>query len=397
VDRWPFSDDRLRAMYAGGRADATARRFARLWAAVFRLGLLPRRWVILEVPGRRSAQVTRFPLGMADWHGQWFLVPMLGGECNWVRNVRAASGQAVLRRRRAARCRLVEVPVSERAPIIRRYLDKVPGARPHLPVGRHAPLADFEAISARYPVFRVVPDPVTPAAWLSGSSRARHWRRRILGGAAGVMVLLVLAAGIFVKLQPGAPALALPAAPAGAPAGPLDGTWAAGPGSVAGFRVRETVLGFGTDVVGRTSAVTGTVVIRGDRVTIAMFDVNLTAITVSGKAQPQFARSLGTADHPIATVTLARPVTLSPAFGSGTAITVTASGYLTMNGTSREVTFTISGRRDGTAIQAAGSIPVAFPGWGITGPAGYGPAGSLANHGVAEFLLVLHRSTPADA
>ncbi len=28
---WPFSDDSLRAMYAGGRADATARRFARLW------------------------------------------------------------------------------------------------------------------------------------------------------------------------------------------------------------------------------------------------------------------------------------------------------------------------------------------------------------------------------
>jgi hypothetical protein len=53
----------------------------------------------------------------------------------------------------------VEVPVSERPAIIKRYLDQVPGARPYIPVDRHAPLADFEAISSRYPVFRVVPDP----------------------------------------------------------------------------------------------------------------------------------------------------------------------------------------------------------------------------------------------
>jgi len=152
---WPFSDDRLRAMYAGGRADATARRFARIWAAAFSLGLMPRRWVTLEVAGRRTGRITRFPLGMADWQGRWYLVPMLGGQCNWVRNVRAAGGRATVRRRRAVRCHLIEVPVSERAPIIQRYLDKVPGARPHIPVDRRAPLADFEAIASRYPVFLV--------------------------------------------------------------------------------------------------------------------------------------------------------------------------------------------------------------------------------------------------
>lgn len=90
---WPFSADRLRAMYAGGRGDATARRFSRLWAAVFGLGLMPRRWVTLEVTGRRSGKLTRFPMGMADLAGQWYLVPMLGEQCNWVRNVRAADGR----------------------------------------------------------------------------------------------------------------------------------------------------------------------------------------------------------------------------------------------------------------------------------------------------------------
>ncbi len=49
--------------------------------------------------------------------------------------------------------------MSERPAIIRRYLEQVPGARPHIPVDRRAPLADFEAIASRYPVFRVDPEP----------------------------------------------------------------------------------------------------------------------------------------------------------------------------------------------------------------------------------------------
>jgi len=389
---WPFSDDRLRAMYAGGRADATARRFARLWMAVFGLGLLPRRWVILEVAGRRSRRVTRFPLGMADWHGQWYLVPMLGGQCNWVQNVRAAGGRAMLRRRRAIQCRLVEVPVSERPPIIQRYLEQVPGARPHVPVDRRAPLADFEAIAPRYPVFRVEPDPATLAR-----SRKRRWWRWILGGAVGAAVLIVAAAGAFIKLQPAAPALVLPTAHASTPVGPLDGTWAAGSGSVAGFRVREAALGFSNDVVGRTTAVTGTIVIAGNRVISATFHVSLTSIEVGGKTQPQFARSLGTRDHPTAIFTLAEPVVLGPAFGSGAVITVTGTGYLAMNGTSRQVRFALSGRRDGSVMQAAGSIPVMFSEWGIAPPKGYGFLGSLASRGTAEFLLVLHRNPAAQA
>lgn len=152
-----ISADTARAMYLGNRANPTARRLARLWARVIRLGLLPRRWVVLEVVGRRSGRIVRFPLGMADWQGQWYLVPMLGEQCNWVRNVRAAGGRATLRRRRAIPCRLVEVPAGQRAPIIKRYLAKAPGGRPHIPVDQHAPIAEFEAIAPRYPVFRVGP------------------------------------------------------------------------------------------------------------------------------------------------------------------------------------------------------------------------------------------------
>lgn len=158
MSTWPYSEERLRAMYAGGRGDNTARRFSRLWATVFGLGLAPRRWVTLEVRGRRSGRTVRFPLGMADLDGQWYLVPMLGGQCNWVLNVRAADGRAVLRRRRRVACRLAEIPVAGRAVLIQRYLRQVPGARPHIPVDLPAALEEFEAIAPLYPVFRVVPD-----------------------------------------------------------------------------------------------------------------------------------------------------------------------------------------------------------------------------------------------
>jgi deazaflavin-dependent oxidoreductase (nitroreductase family) len=143
-------------MYVGGRGNARARHYAWFWNRAFRLGLLPRRWVTLEVRGRRTGTLTRFPLGMADVGGQWYLVSMLG-ECNWVQNVRAAEGRATLRRRRARAVRLLEVPVDERAPVIRRYVGRVPGGRPHIPVDRHEPVEAFERIASGYPVFRVVP------------------------------------------------------------------------------------------------------------------------------------------------------------------------------------------------------------------------------------------------
>jgi polyisoprenoid-binding protein YceI len=133
------------------------------------------------------------------------------------------------------------------------------------------------------------------------------------------------------------------------------------PGSVAGFQVPEHALGISSDVVGRTRAVTGTIVIAGGRVTAAQFRVRLTAIAVGGKQKPQLANSLGTAQHPAATFTLTRPAALRPAFASGAVVTARVTGELAMNGVLRPVTFTISGRRDGTALQVAGRSPSRSP------------------------------------
>lgn len=388
-------------MYAGGRANATARRYSRVWAVVHATGLFPRRWVTLEVAGRRTGRVTRFPLGMADWQGHWYLVSMLGNDCNWVRNVRAADGRVVLRHGRARACRLVEVPAADRAAILRRYLRKVPGARPHVPVALDAPLSEYQAIAARYPVFRVEFDKQPPRGGADAVATTGHQpplptaprRRRRLGRiAAGVVafvVLLLAAVAVAVKLQPTPAPLTLPAA-AAAPEGPVDGGYTVAAGSVAGFRIQQTVLFLPSEVVGRTTDVMGTVTVAGDRVTAANVRVNLLTLTTGGKKPaPQFGISLDTKQYPVATVDLARPVSLDATALSGDSTTVTATATLTLHGVTRTVTVPLALRRDGGNLDIAGRVPVAFTDYSLAAPSGYGPIGSLADHGVAEFLLIL--------
>ncbi|MCK2217314.1 nitroreductase family deazaflavin-dependent oxidoreductase [Actinomadura sp. ATCC 31491] len=145
-------------LYRGGRPNRLARAVNRLWAAVHSSGLLmPGRLVTLEVTGRHTGRTVALPLVVARLGGRRYLVSMLGRDANWVANVRAARGLAVLRHGTREHVRLVELPPAERAPVLRRYLAVAPGARPHLPVDRWAPLADFDAIAGQYPVFRVEP------------------------------------------------------------------------------------------------------------------------------------------------------------------------------------------------------------------------------------------------
>ena len=151
-------DDYLRWLYRGGRPGRFARVQNRLSAIVFAAGIAPRRVAELQVRGRLTGRVICFPVVIADYDGGRYLVSMLGDDANWVRNLRAAGGRAVLRHGRREAVRLEEVSPPGRAPILRRYLQVAPGARPHIPVGREAPLADFERISPDYPVFCVLPD-----------------------------------------------------------------------------------------------------------------------------------------------------------------------------------------------------------------------------------------------
>ncbi|HEY9303325.1 MAG TPA: nitroreductase/quinone reductase family protein [Mycobacterium sp.] len=143
-----------RWQYRGGRPRWTARITNRLGALTIGAGIGPSTAATLEVTGHKSGRTISFPVVVADYQGQRYLVAMLGQECNWVRNLRA-DGRAVLRRGRPEEVSLVEDLSDNRAAILRRYLEVAPGARPFFPIDRHAPMTEFEQIVERYPVFRV--------------------------------------------------------------------------------------------------------------------------------------------------------------------------------------------------------------------------------------------------
>ena len=148
-------DNYLRWLYRGGHPNRFARLQNRTTAIAFAAGIVPKRAAALEIPGRRSGRVISFPVVITGFEGERYLVSMLGKDVNWVRNLQAAGGRAVLRHGRRESVRLEEVEPGARAPILRRYLQVAPGARPHVPVDRRAPVAEFARIAADYPVFRI--------------------------------------------------------------------------------------------------------------------------------------------------------------------------------------------------------------------------------------------------
>ncbi|MCY7341131.1 MAG: nitroreductase/quinone reductase family protein [Pseudonocardia sp.] len=145
----------LRWMYRDGRPNPTAKLLNRWSAAVAGWGWMPSRLLTLEVVGRRSGRTVSLPLVPVRMGGERYLVCMLGPTANWVLNVEAAGGSAVLRHGRRERVRLVDVPVEQRAPVVRRYLELAPGARPHMPVSRGDALDVIAAAADRIPVFRI--------------------------------------------------------------------------------------------------------------------------------------------------------------------------------------------------------------------------------------------------
>jgi len=126
-------------------------------ASVAGSGLLGWWCVRLETVNPLSRTSLTLPLVTAKVDGHRYLVSMLGQGAKWVRNVRAAGGMAVIVVGWRHPVLLVAVPIELRAPILKAYLQRAPGARPHIPVNKDALEADFEAIAADFPVFEVLP------------------------------------------------------------------------------------------------------------------------------------------------------------------------------------------------------------------------------------------------
>jgi deazaflavin-dependent oxidoreductase (nitroreductase family) len=112
---------------------------------------------VLEVRGRTSGQRRSTPVVIAAVEGDRYLVSMLGAGSEWVKNVEAAGGDAILRQGGQRAVRLVEVPPAARAPILREYVRVATSGRRHLPVAVDAPLSEFQALVELYPVYRIDP------------------------------------------------------------------------------------------------------------------------------------------------------------------------------------------------------------------------------------------------
>jgi hypothetical protein len=143
------------------------RRLNWLGVALGMIGLVPRGVVVLEVRGRTSGRLRRVPIVRTSRAGADYLVS-LAGESQWVRNVRAADGRAVVRRGRARPVRLEEVAEPDRADVIAAYIEagRARGgdrtaenqATSYFGIPPDADLRDIEAIAAHYPVFRITYD-----------------------------------------------------------------------------------------------------------------------------------------------------------------------------------------------------------------------------------------------
>lgn len=237
--------------------------------------------------------------------------------------------------------------------------------------------------------------------------RPRHWLRWLIGSVIVIAVLAVAGPFAYIHFLNGSTpaALSLPSASASASAastptagtaadeGSVAGTWTVGSGSIVGYRVNEVLLGQSTTAVGRTTSVSGHMVISGATVTAATFSVPMDTIH-SDKSQrdAQFdGRIMDVAQYPTGTFTLTAPINLGPLPAQGVARNYTARGNLTLHGTTRPVTFTLTAERKGAQIDAVGHIRVVFADWNIQNPS-LGGFVTTQNYGQLEFLLVFGRS-----
>jgi polyisoprenoid-binding protein YceI len=231
-------------------------------------------------------------------------------------------------------------------------------------------------------------------------------RRRLILGAIGAVVLIVLVAFlapyIYIHFIEGpAPAkLELPKSStsttvsnekgSASASSSLEGTWNVGAGSMAGYRVQEVLVGQNATAVGRTSKVWGSLAIAGSTVTKGTFTVDMASV-VSDQSQRN-ARFDGpimdVSKYPTATLTLAAAIDLGTIPAEDAVAHYDAVGNLDMHGVTKSVSFQVTAERTGSTIDVLADIPITFSEWNIANPS-IGGFVTTANTGTLEVLLHL--------
>jgi polyisoprenoid-binding protein YceI len=154
----------------------------------------------------------------------------------------------------------------------------------------------------------------------------------------------------------------------------VDGTWTIERSSTvfAGYRVNETFVAgnLKKTASGRTPEVMGSLTVEGSRITAAEVTADLTQLESDESRRDNAIRSRGlqTETYPMATFTVTEPIELPSAPVEGEEITVTATGELTLHGTTKPVDVPLKARWDGSTISVAtvgDGVPVLFADYGI--------------------------------
>jgi polyisoprenoid-binding protein YceI len=164
-------------------------------------------------------------------------------------------------------------------------------------------------------------------------------------------------------------------------------------GTFVGFRVDEELSGLGsTTAVGRTPDVSGTVTIDGTTVTAATIEADLSSITTNdSRRNGRVQEALETSTYPTATFVLTQPIDLGASAASGQAVTVDATGELTIHGVTKTVTIPLQAQLVNGTVVIVGSIPITFADYGVRVPSS-AIVLSVSDSGTLELQLFLQQS-----
>ena len=153
-------------------------------------------------------------------------------------------------------------------------------------------------------------------------------------------------------------------------AGPVSGTWTVTAGSQAGYRVEEILLGQHHTAVGRTSKVSGGMMISGTTVTAADFTVDLASVRSDQPSRDaQFTGYImKTYDYPHASFRLTQPIQLGQVPAPGRDHHRRGRRPAQPAQCHPAVTFRLQAERVGGHIDINAEIPITFSNWHIPNP-----------------------------
>jgi hypothetical protein len=139
------------------RPGAVERIFGRVLVALVRIGLVRHHFYVLEVRGRKSGRTISLPVDPIELDGRRYLV-CARGDSNWVRNARAAGEVVLVRALRRRRYAVRELTPGMRPPVLKAYLDRyATEVQRFFPIPKGSPVAAFNDLAPRYPVFELQP------------------------------------------------------------------------------------------------------------------------------------------------------------------------------------------------------------------------------------------------